>query len=326
MPDPTRDAPNAGATRVAVVPPSDAGTRLDRWLVAAFAGRSRRQLMAAAKAGLVRVNGRRERPGHVLAGGERVELRIEPTEEARPTPTPRGRGVEVVHRDDDLLVVCKPPGVPCHGGAGIRARRTLLELLREDVLAGFGLVHRIDQDTSGLVALARGDLKAALSASFAEEGSVEKVYDALVEGVPSPPSGTVDLPLAPPGHGTRGRVDDRRGKPSTTDYMVVEDLRTAARVRAVPRTGRTHQIRLHLAAIGTPLLVDPLYGRRAGWRLVDPKGGPAARLTRTPLHAAELSFVDPRSGERRTLRAPLLADHRRALEVLRVVAARTRAE
>ena len=114
----------------------------------------------------------------------------------------------------------------------------------------------------------------------------------------------------------------RRGKPATTQYSVTEVLGRAARVRAVPLTGRTHQIRVHLAWIGTPLLVDPLYGRRAGWRLVNPKGGPAGRLARTPLHAAELSFTDPRTGERRTFKTPLLDDHRRALEVLRVVAAR----
>jgi 23S rRNA-/tRNA-specific pseudouridylate synthase len=92
----------------------------------------------------------------------------------------------------------------------------------------------------------------------------------------------------------------------------------------VPRTGRTHQIRIHLAAIGHPLLVDPLYGNRSGWRMVDPKGGPAARLVRTPLHAAELTLRHPTTGERVTVRAPLFPDHRRALEVLRTAAGRSR--
>ncbi|MBL9088488.1 MAG: RluA family pseudouridine synthase [Planctomycetia bacterium] len=329
------------------------GQRLDRFLAQALPSFSRRHLMEVVKAGHVRVDGRRARPGTTLAPGQVVTLpRLDapradggtaepargprgPGSEKRPgtakgtgatlgpaAPSGPGRAIEIVHRDDDLLVVVKPPGVPCHGGAAMATRRTLLERLRADVLAGFGLVHRIDQDTSGLVILARGDLKVALAAAFAAEGQVEKVYDALVEGVPDPAVGTIDLPLADPGHGTRARVDPRRGKPATTEYSVTEVLGRAARVRAVPRTGRTHQIRVHLAWIGTPLLVDPLYGRRSGWRLVNPKGGPAGRLARTPLHAAELSFTDPRTGERLTFKTPLLDDHRRALEVLRVVAAR----
>jgi 23S rRNA pseudouridine1911/1915/1917 synthase len=343
--------PRRGGDRAVEVPASARGERLDRFLATVFPGHSRRRVNAVLRAGLVRVGGRTGRPGTMLAGGE--ILFVPPLDAAVEQTTTRAhagtgtREVEVIHRDEDLLVVSKPPGVPCHGGAGLGVRRTLLERLKDDVMAGFGLVHRIDQDTSGLVVLARGDLKRLLGAAFGAPGTddaaaagtgddgpatepvaggpgkaVEKVYDALVEGCPDPMEGTIDLPLADPGHGTRARVD-RDGRPSRTEYRVVECLGTATRVRAIPRTGRTHQIRVHLAAIGTPLLVDPLYGRRSGWRMVDPKGGTAARLARTPLHAAELTFVDPRTGERRTFRAPLLADHRRALEVLRVVAARS---
>lgn len=360
MPDPRPPSPAPRSApgpeeRVLHVTYTARGQRLDRFLAQALPSFSRRHLMDVVKAGHVRVDGRRARPGTTLVPGQVVTLprldaprpegtAAEPARgprgpaaakgtgapHARPAgatlgpaaPSGPGRAIEIVHRDDDLLVVVKPPGVPCHGGAAMATRRTLLERLRADVLAGFGLVHRIDQDTSGLVILARGDLKVALAAAFAAEGQVEKVYDALVEGVPDPAVGTIELPLADPGHGTRARVDPRRGKPATTLYSVTEVLGRAARVRAVPLTGRTHQIRVHLAWIGTPLLVDPLYGRRAGWRLVNPKGGPAGRLARTPLHAAELSFTDPRTGERLTFKTPLLDDHRRALEVLRVVAAR----
>ncbi len=340
-----------------IVPRAAAGTRLDRFLAEAFPRHSRRSLMKVIRSGEVRANGIPARPGLLLRAGDRldmppldeavgeavgeapsrargaaVESPVAAGREDARADLPRGPDVPVLYRDADLLVVSKPAGVPCHAGAGLGATRTLLELLREDVLAGFGLVHRLDRDTSGAIALVREPARrAAAAARFAQseaddaEGhAVEKVYDALVEGVPEAPSGTVDLPLADPGHGTKGRVDERHGRRALTEWALVEAFpgvlgRGAARLRVVPRTGRTHQIRLHLAAIGHPLLVDPLYGRRKGWRLVDPKGGPAAKLTRTPLHAASLTLPHPTTGEPVTVHAPLFPDHRRALEVLRTV-------
>jgi len=341
-PPETPRAPREGTTgtrpadRVLLVPHEASGLRLDRFLAECFPKCSRRRWMDLVKEGLVLVDGRRAKPGAALRGEERVTIPdvdaavAEASARARlragVSGERRERGIEVLHRDEDLLVVVKPPNVPCHGGADLGATRTLLERLKDHVFEGFGLVHRLDRDTSGVMVLVRDPLlRNKMAAAFADEGSVEKVYDALVEGVPEPESGVVDLPLSDPGHGGKGRVDHREGKPARTEYAVIERLDGAARVRAIPRTGRTHQIRLHLAALGTPLLVDPLYGRRSGWRLVDPKGGPAARLARTPLHAASLTFPHPRTGERMTFHAPLLPDHRRALEVLRVVTARRRA-
>ena len=308
--------------RVFLVPANAKGWRIDRFLAECFPKHSRRSLMRVVKAGAVLVDGRRTRPGILLAGGERVSLPPleEATEASRPPRATRpSREIEVLHRDEDLLVVNKPPNVPSHGGAGLGVTKTLLELLKDDVMAGFGLVHRLDRDTSGVVALVRGaERRAAAAEAFAKDDVVDKTYDALVEGVPEEAQGVVDLPLADPGHGTRGRVDSTDGKPARTSWTVVERFDGAARLRVVPHTGRTHQIRLHLAAIGHPLLVDPLYGRRAGWRMVDPKGGPAARLSRTPLHAASLTLPHPVTGARIHVAAPLFPDHRRALEVLRV--------
>ncbi len=344
----TRPAQREAGERVLIVPPEAAGWRLDRFLTEAFRRHSRRRIARVLKAGEVRLGRRPLPPGFVLRGGERISIppldeavaRVEaargPVREGAPAPRPgsgqagrafRQPGVPVLWRDADVLVVNKPPGVPVHGGAGLGATRTLLELLTPDVVLGFNIVHRLDRETSGAAVLVRGaDLRAKMSAAFAEEEgkTVEKAYDALVEGVPEADSGTVDLPLADPGYGTRGRVDSRRGKSARTDWTVVERFQGAARLKVTPRTGRTHQIRLHLQAIGHPLLVDDLYGRRRGWRLVDAKGGPAARLSRTPLHASDVSFPHPRTGEIVHVHAPLWPDMHRAYEVLRVAKTRHR--
>jgi 23S rRNA pseudouridine1911/1915/1917 synthase len=314
-----------GLERVAV-PPSAAGTRLDVFLARRFPRFSRRRLARVLREGAVRAEGRSLRGGTILRGGERLEM--PPLEAAVAAADRRARAeapgtVETLHRDDDLLVVNKPPGVPSHAGAGLSGTRTLLDLLVDDVRQGFGLAHRLDRDTSGAIALVRDASKrAALTRAFGEGGGVEKTYDAIVEGVPDPLEGTVDLPLVDPGHRGRARVDAKRGKPAVTEYRVIEVFVGAARVSLRPRTGRTHQIRVHLAAIGHPLLVDPLYGARAGWRLVDPKGGPPGKLSRTPLHAARIALPHPRTGERVEASAPLFSDQRRALEVLRIVAGR----
>ena len=316
------------------MPKEAKGFRLDRFLAEAFPTRSRRRWMDLVKDGAVTVDGTRGKPGTILRGEERLGLPLAdgPAEpklaSASAAPTERmprrDAPVEVLHRDDELLVVSKPPGVPCHAGAGLESVKTLLELLKPDILNGFGLAHRIDRDTTGVVALVRdAALRAKTAALFAEGDVIEKVYDALVEGAPPDDEGEVELPLADPGHETKGRVDAKGGKPARTTYAVVERFVGASRLRVMPKTGRTHQIRIHLEAIGAPLLVDPLYGARKGWRMVDPKGGPPARLVRTPLHASTLTLPHPRTGRRMTFHAPLFPDHRRALEVLRVIASKS---
>lgn len=319
--------------RIARVPEAAEGERLDRFLTEHFPNYSRKQVAEVVRSGAVRVNGRPGRAGTRLKAGDKLELpRMSDAvrdvvrarrrrERLRQSTRVSGEVVEL-HRDDDLLVVSKPPGVPVHGGAALGQTETLVDLLKEDVLQGFGLVHRIDRDTSGAVALVRGEaLRKVTAAAFAElEGGVEKRYEAIVEGLPEPEAGEIDLPLLPPGHGGRARVDPK-GKPSRTQYLTLERFREAARVSLVPWTGRTHQIRVHLAAAGWPLLVDPAYGSRGGWMLRDPRGRLDARLRRTPLHAAELVLPHPRTGAVVRVEAPLAPDMRYALEVLRVDAA-----
>lgn len=308
--------------------------RLDRFLADSFPLYSRRQLVQVVKSGQVRVNGVRARPGQILHTGDRLEMpvwsRVLPQIEkerakVREVSRPTSDVVEL-YRDDDLLIVSKPPGVPVHGGALQGHARTLIDLMREDVLAGYGLVHRLDRGTTGAIALVRGDemRKTMMERFAAADDSIEKLYEAIVSGVPEPAEGVIDAPLAPPGHGGKARVDPVRGKPARTHYRTLETFTRAARVELRLETGRTHQIRVHLASIGTPLLVDPLYTGRKGWRIPDPRGSRDAYLRRSPLHAKSLTLPHPRTGDLVTVESPTPADMKYALEVLRVVTARGR--
>ncbi len=328
------DEPHTTDRRIARVPPHGDGERLDRFLASSFPSYSRRQIGDAIRAGLVRVNKRKARPGALLAAGDELELpvwsKVLPDLDRRRTRA-RERGkppTEVVelHRDDYLLVVSKPAGVAVHGGAGQQDMRTLIDLLREDILDGYGLVHRLDRDTTGAIALVRGtELRKHTMQRFTDgDPAIRKVYEAIVTGVPDPSTGDIDIPLAPPGHRSKARVDETGGKPALTRYRTLETFVRAARLELELLTGRTHQVRVHLQAIGHPLLVDPLYAGRKGWRIPDPRGENDAHLRRTPLHARTLTLPHPKTGDAITVTAPLPDDMKYALEVLRVVTGRGR--
>ena len=318
--------------RLARVASHLAGGRLDRFLAEHFPNYSRRQLTEAIKAGLVRVNGRRARPGTTLAADDELEIpvwsQVIPELErqrARRRPETEPDTIRELYRDDDLLVVHKPAGVPVHAGAGWAHGDTMLDLLKDDVLSDFGLVHRLDRDTTGVLLLAKGAaLRKELAALFADpDAPLDKTYEAIVSGTPEEAEGVIELPLRPPPHRGRAEVDRELGKPARTDFEVVERFTRAARLRVRLRSGRTHQIRAHLRAIGFPLLVDPLYGRRKALRIAAPEGE-AVHLRRTPLHASELTFPHPRTDEVITVRSPLPADMKAVLEVLRILTGRGR--
>lgn len=195
----------------------------------------------------------------------------------------------LLHRDGALLVVDKPSGLLCQPGRGPALADSLLTRLRRRWPAA-QLVHRLDRDTSGLLLLALApELHSALSRLFAER-RVAKHYIADVEGVPAAVSGTIRLALArrcpqPPLYGP-----DPAGKPCHTAWRLQQAHGDWSRLELRPRTGRSHQLRAHLAAIGHPILGDPLYGQGAGPRL--------------RLHATRLAFLDPRDGRRRIFASP----------------------
>lgn len=284
------------------------GQRLDR-VVALVADVSRSSAAAVIEAGGVRVDGAAAPSGKVrVAAGALVEIDralLPRAESPRPAP---GVAFDVVHVDDAVVVVDKPAGLVVHPGAGNAAGTLVNGLLdRFPELAGVGdpmrpgIVHRLDAGSSGLLVVARTEAAAAnLGAQFAARTAGRR-YDALVWGHPDAAHGVIDAPIG------RDRGDPLRmavvadGRPARTEYHVVARLLAPAAVARLScrlETGRTHQIRVHLAAVGHPLVGDTIYGGRR----------PTLGLTRPFLHAAELSFDHPVTGDRLSFTSPLPTD------------------
>jgi 23S rRNA pseudouridine1911/1915/1917 synthase len=301
-----------------------AGERLDRWLVRAMPDLSRARLQTLIAGGDVLVDGHRARPSLRLKGGQAVLVRV-PAPQA-PVPQPEDIPIAVVYEDRHLLVVDKPAGLSVHPGAG-RASGTLVNALLHRVrdLSGIGgvlrpgIVHRLDRGTSGLLVVAKDDAThLALSRQFAGR-SVEKEYLAVVIGVPRAAEGTIDAPIGrDPVHRQRMSVRAPRGRAARSTYRIVEPLDGAALLRVRIATGRTHQIRVHLAALGHPVAGDATYGgrRRPASRRPEARAALEA-LTRPALHAARLAFTHPARGERLAFESPLPADLQELLAALR---------
>ena len=260
---------------------------------------------------MVTVNGAPCRPSQAVRVGDLVELTIPP-----PTPldlAPEDIPVPIVYEDDDLLVVDKPAGLTVHPAPGHPSHTLVNALLAlRPNLSGIGgtqrpgIVHRLDKDTSGLMLVAKRDAAHHSLAAQLQARRVHKRYLALVWGCPRPESGTVDAPIA------RHPADRKRmavvqgGRASVTHYTVLERFPEASLVEARPVTGRTHQIRVHMASLGCPLVGDALYGPRK-----------TTLVARHFLHAASLAFRLPSTGETVKVSAPLPPDLQAALDALR---------
>ena len=277
------------------VDPAEAGERLDR-LAARRLGISRSIIQRIIQEKLLLVDGEEAAPSYKVGGGECVEARV-PEEGISPEEIP----VTVIFEDEHLLVVDKPAGLVVHPGAGNPAGTLVNALLGRAIAGGEdpsrpGVVHRLDRDTSGLMVLAKGEPAYSRLVEMMSERRVERIYRAVVIGEGLPETGTVDAPV--------GRDPENPtvmaagiGRPAVTHFEVLGEAAGHAILKVRPRTGRTHQIRVHLSAIGHPVYADPLYGRAI----------PGRRLW---LHAEGLAFVHPVSGEGLRFEAPIPNDLR----------------
>jgi 23S rRNA pseudouridine1911/1915/1917 synthase len=301
------------------------GWRLDRALAAAVPTLSRERLKALISSGAVESPMGvpvRDPAAKAVAGGTYKVCVPEP----RPAHNEaQDIALEIVFEDDHMLVVDKPAGLVVHPAAGNFDGTLVNALLHHCAgrLSGIGgvarpgIVHRIDKDTSGLLAVAKTDVAhEGLAAQFARH-SIHRAYAAVVGGLPNPASGSVDAPLARSSANRKKMavVEDGRGKRAVTHYRLVRPLRGAALVECRLETGRTHQVRVHMASIGHPLLGDPAYGRIRGEHREVLK---SLNFQRQALHAAELGFIHPVSKRNLSFKSALPSDIQELLRALAV--------
>lgn len=291
------------------------GSRVDAGL-AKLLGFSRSFAAEIAEAGGVTVDGRSADKSDRLTAGSWLEVSWQPRQEARIVPIAVPE-LTVVHDDDDIVVIDKPVGVAAHPSVGWEGPTVLGAL----AAAGFristsgaaeraGIVHRLDAGTSGLMVVAKSEHAYTVLKRAFHDRTVEKIYHAVVQGHPDPLTGTIDAPI-----GRHPRSDWKfavvaGGKPSVTHYETIEAFPAASLLEIHLETGRTHQIRVHMAAQRHPCAGDAMYG-------ADPALSARLGLTRQWLHAVQLAFEHPATGERVTFTTTYPEDLQHALDVLR---------
>jgi 23S rRNA pseudouridine1911/1915/1917 synthase len=280
------------------VPDAAAGERLDRFLAAIPEVGSRTAAERLLAARDVLLDGARPPKSHRLKGGEEIELELPVAEP--PDLVPERMELEIPYEDEDLLVVDKPAGLVVHPAPGHRTATLVHGLLGHEVAGGDhpqrpGIVHRLDRDTSGLLVVARSAEMHRRLQSLVRRRVLEREYLALVVGRPHSYRGRIEAPIGRDRDDpTRHSLDTATPREAVTHFEVAELLPEHALLRIRLETGRTHQIRVHLAAIGLPIAGDPVYGRPS-----------ELGLRRQFLHAARLAFPHPRTGRRVEVASPL---------------------
>jgi len=289
---------------------ADGEARLDKYVCAQVPELSRTQVQKLIAAGNVTVNGQLAKPGLRLNSGDRIDINIPPTppQELKPEAMP----LKIIYEDDDLLAVDKPPGLTVHPAPG-HPGHTLVNA----ILAHFphladigdwlrpGVVHRLDKDTSGVMLVAKNSAaQANLSRQF-KSHSVTKAYLALVKGKLEPESGIIEADIGRDPHNRKKMAVVAQGREARTEYRVVKYIGNYTLLEVMPETGRTHQIRVHLAAIGFPVVGDKVYGVKS------------PHLSHQFLHASRLGFRLPSTGEYVEFESELPDDLQKALEAIK---------
>jgi 23S rRNA pseudouridine1911/1915/1917 synthase len=296
---------------------SDAGKRLDQFLRERLPQYSRSRLQDWIEQGRVLVDGAAAKRSYLVKGAERVEVR--PGELAPLRATPEDLPLDVLYEDADVIAINKPAGMVVHSGAGLHSGTLVNAVLHRfgklSSVAGDlrpGIVHRLDRFTSGVILIARSDAAHRNLAEQFASRQVEKIYIALVHGQMKNDEGRITTPIArDPVARVRMTARLAHGRQAITSYRVLNRFEGLTFLEVKIGTGRTHQIRVHLASIGHPVVGDKLYG------------APASELGRYFLHARQITFTSPTTGERITVGAPLPPDLEKYLGMLRLQAGAT---
>ncbi|MCR9118983.1 MAG: RluA family pseudouridine synthase [bacterium] len=313
--------------RTLTVSEESAGQRLDAYLAASFPEYSRAQLRKAINAKTVEVDGRWAKASTKLKGGELIAVVL--PEVAYEGPQPEKIDLDILFEDDILAVINKPPRMVVHPAKGHWSGTLTAALAYHfDSLSGAGgktrpgIVHRLDRDTSGVIVIAKNDFAHQKIAEQFANRTVEKEYWAITRPSPDRDRDVIDLPIGPhPYHREKMAIRENHSaaRQATSFYEVIERFRGYALVRILPKTGRTHQIRVHLAHIGIPVICDRLYAGHIQLKgqEVNADLGDEVLLDRQALHAKRLKFRHPESGEEIEFNAPLPDDINTALQALR---------
>ena len=287
------------------------GIRLDKFVSENCPGLSRSQAQKLIDDGLVTVGGLMEKTSYKIEIGEKIEIAIPP-----PAPTgllPEAIPIKIIYEDDDLLVIDKPAGLTVHPAPGHPSHTLVNAVLShlskiedENDVVRPGIVHRLDKDTSGVMLVAKNNVTLTNLSDQFKSRSIKKVYITLVKGIIKPEKGVIDAPIGRDS-GDRKKMavnGESRGRQARTNYRVLRYVGKNSLLEINPETGRTHQIRVHLAAIGYPVFGDITYGKKSAF------------LNRQFLHAHRIGFYLPSSGKFVEFESPLPEDLQKALKEL----------